>query len=132
MPAAMPENSTRGSSAFTRMTSCLGRKLRTTEITRTLNGSGLIPRNTVKASPTIPDLIWETGMIFGGGPEGTMARGAEGAAGRTLAVWRAAGEVPEAAELDAEEADEAGAACAVAATPTANKNTPRPTPNPTP
>jgi LysW-gamma-L-alpha-aminoadipyl-6-phosphate/LysW-L-glutamyl-5-phosphate reductase len=70
-------------------------------------------------------------MIFGGGPEGTMARGAEAAAGRAL--W-AAGETPDAAvaeELDAEEADEAGAACAVAATPTVNK-TPRPTPNPTP
>jgi hypothetical protein len=56
----------------------------------------------------MPDLIWETGMIFGGGPEGTMARGAEGAAGRALSGWRAAGEVPDAAELDAEEADEAG------------------------
>lgn len=73
-------------------------------------------------------------MIFGGGPEGTMARGAE-AAGRTWEGWRAVGDTAEAAEAADEEAEEAeagaGAACAVAAIPAANK-TPRPTPNPNP
>ena len=41
MPATIPLCSTRGSSARIRMTSCLGRKFRSTETTRTLNGSGL-------------------------------------------------------------------------------------------
>ena len=56
------------------MTSCLGRKFRITETTRTLNGSGLLPWNTVSASPTIPGFTAESGMIVGGGPAGTMAR----------------------------------------------------------
>src|SRR4051794_28388883 len=74
MPAAMPENSTRGSSAFIRITSCLGRKFVTTETTRILNGSGLVPEKTVYASPTIPARISDTGMIGGGGPAGVRAR----------------------------------------------------------
>src|SRR5688500_2724885 len=74
MPAAIPENATRGSSALIRITSCWGRKLFTTETTRILNGSGLVPEKTVCASPTMPARTSDTGMILGGGPLGTSAR----------------------------------------------------------
>ena len=74
MPATMPLCSTRGSSARIRITSCFGRKLRSTETTRTLNGSGFVPWKTVSASPTIPAFTAESGMIAGGGPAGTTAR----------------------------------------------------------
>src|SRR4051812_639094 len=73
MPATMPENSTRGSSARIKITSCFGRKLRITATTRILNGSGFVPENTVSACPTIPGLTSASGRIAGGGPEGTMA-----------------------------------------------------------
>ena len=52
----------------------LGRKFRSTETTRTLNGSGFVPWKTVSASPTIPGCTSESGMIAGGGPAGTTAR----------------------------------------------------------
>ncbi len=72
------------------MTSCLGRKFRITETTRTLNGSGLVPWKTVSAWPTIPGLTSESGMMAGGGPDGTTARSrtpfaADAAAGRESA-----------------------------------------------
>src|SRR5262245_35297593 len=74
MPATIPENSTRGSSARMRITSCLGRKFLITETTRTLNGSGLVPWNTVSAVPTMPGLTSDSGRIAGGGPPDTTAR----------------------------------------------------------
>ena len=74
MPATMPENSTRGSSARIRITSCFGRKFRITETTRTLKGSGLVPWNTVIACPTIPGRTSESGRMAGGGPDGITAR----------------------------------------------------------
>ena len=80
MPATMPENSTRGSSARIKMTSCLGRKLRITATTRILNGSGFVPENTVSACPTMPGLTSASGRIAGGGPPGTMAFSRVGAA----------------------------------------------------
>src|SRR6185436_353671 len=86
MPAAMPENSTRGSSALIRITSWRGMKLRRIETTRILNGSGFTPRNTVHASPTIPDFTSESGMIAGAGGTDRVERGcSEGRV--TLAGW---------------------------------------------
>src|SRR5438270_7605740 len=88
MPAAIPENSTRGSSARTRTTSCLGMKLRRIEMTRTLKGSGLVPRNTVQASPTIPGLTSASGNSVGGGGETSAWRAPTvgGGTGREPAV----------------------------------------------
>src|ERR1700709_707316 len=93
MPATIPENSTRGSSARIRITSCLGRKLRITATTRTLNGSGLVPEKTVSAWPTIPGRQAASGRIAGGGPEGTTAlrRSPPRAAGLMAAGLIAAG-----------------------------------------
>jgi N-acetyl-gamma-glutamyl-phosphate reductase len=68
----------------------------------------------------MPGLICETGMILGGGPEGTMARKVGGAA----EVGGCFADAPDAADDEA-----AGAAGAADATAAARK-TPRPTPNP--
>jgi hypothetical protein len=85
MPAAMPENSTRGSSAFIRMTSCLGMKFLRMETTRILNGSGFIPRNTVQASPTMPGLTSLSGMMVGAVPTDKLGRDCCSVARVTLA-----------------------------------------------
>jgi hypothetical protein len=77
MPATMPLCSTRGSSARIRITSCLGRKLRSTDTTRTLNGSGFVPWKTVqRLADHRPPSPSESGMIAGGGPDGRSRAGA--------------------------------------------------------